>query len=542
MKAGVNGIPEVCMRRGVVVGLVVAGALLLIFLLLPVLMNADRFRPAIESQLSKSLGREVTIGNLKLSILSGTLTATDLSIGDDPSFSKSPFLSTKDLKLSIGLWEALFSHKLNISGMTMDAPQTVLIQLPSGVWNFSTMGRGAAQPASNENLSLSMKSLKINGARLSLTEGTAKPQILDNVNLQIKDFAAGSVFPFSLTAKIAGGGDLALDGKAGPIDERDAANTALTATVKITNLNLAATGAVPASSGIDGVVTLDGTAASNGQTLNFSGKLTADKLKLAPGATAARNPLSFDFALAENLKNHSGQLSRGNIAIGTVKGTLTGTWTQQGDSPVLAMVLSAPGEPVSGLEELLPALDIILPAGSALDGGTASAKLTLSGPASAMIVSGPISVRNTRLKGFDIGSKLGGIEKLAGIGSGPDTELQTLSANLRTTAAETILQDIRVVIPSLGDVSGAGIISASHALNFRMRATVRGDALVSSFAPSNVPFSIVGTSSNPQFKADVGAIAAEEIDSRLKGVKVGGVDAGQAAGGILQGLFSGKKK
>lgn len=530
------------MRRGVVVGLIVAGGLLLIFLLLPLLIDADRFRPAIESELSKSLGRQVTIGHLKLGIWSGKVTATDVSIADDPSFDKAPFLSAKEVKLSVGVWAAVFSHKLNISGMTMEAPQAVLIQSPSGVWNFSSMGRGAAQPAANGNLSLSIKSLKIEGARLSLTEGTGKPQILDGVNLQIDNFAARSVFPFSLTAKIAGGGDLALDGKAGPIDEQDAADTAVTATVKVQNLNLAASGAAPASSGIDGVATLDGTLSSNGQTLDFSGKLTADKVKLAPGATAARNPLSFDFALAENLRNHSGRLSQGNIAIGTVKGSLTGTWTQQGNSADLAMALSATGQPVSGVEALLPALDIILPSGSTLEGGTASAQLMLSGPASAVTVSGPIGVQNTRLKGFDIGSKLGGIEKLAGIQSGPNTEIRSLSANLRMTPAETFLQDIHVIIPALGEVSGAGIITAGHALNFRMQATLRGNVLVSSLAPANVPFSIVGTSSDPRFKPDVGAIAAEEIDSRLKGLKVGGVDAGQVAGGILQGLFGDKKK
>jgi AsmA protein len=534
------------MKRIVLIPLIIAAVLLLAVLALAFAVDANEFRPAIESELTKSLGREVKIGDLKLNILSGTVTAGDLSVADDPSFSRTAFLHTKALSLSIDLWRLLFSRKLNVSGMTIDTPETVLIQVPSGVWNFSSLGaKSSAQPKAssspNGNLALSMKSLKINGARLSLTQGSGKPAILDNVSIEVKDFAPGAVFPFSLSAKIAGGGDVALEGKAGPIDPVDAANTPITASLKVANLNLAASGAVPGSSGIDGVVSVDGAANSNGHTFELTGKIQAEKLKLAPRGTATRNPLTFDVALTEDLKQHSGQLSRGDAAIGSVKASLTGTWTQQGDAPVLKMILSAPGVPVSGLVELLPALDIVLPSGSTLEGGTATAQLTLSGPLSGMIVNGPVNVRNTRLKGFDLGSKMSPIEKLAGLKSGPNTEVQTLSANLRIAPEGTSLQDIHLVLPSVGELTGGGTISPSHALDFKMRATVRA-GMLSVLTPPNIPFSVEGTSSDPQFRPDVGQLASEEINRGLKGVKVGGLDAGKTADSALQGLFGAKKK
>jgi AsmA protein len=533
------------MRRVLFVLLIVAALLLLAVLALPFLINANEFRPAIESELTKSLGRDVKIGDLKLNILSGTVTASDLSVADDPSFSRTAFLHTKALSLSIDLWHLLFSRKLNVNGMAIDTPETVLIQVPTGLWNFSSLGAKSSSgpPASsaNGNLALSMKSLKINGARLSLTQGPGKPEILDNVNIEVKDFAPGAVFPFSFSAKIAGGGDVALEGKAGPIDPADASNTPFTASLKVTNLNLAASGAVPPSSGIDGVLSVDGTANSTGHTFDLTGKIKAEKLKLAPGGTAARNPLLFDVALTEDLKRHSGQMSRGDAAIGSVKASLTGTWTQEGEAPVLKMILSAPGVPISGLVDLLPALDIVLPSGSTLEGGTATAQMTLSGPASGMVISGPVSVRDTRLKGFDLGTKMSAIEKLAGLKSGPNTEVQTLSANLRIAPDGTSLQDIHLVLPSVGELTGGGTISPRHALDFKMRSTVHG-GLISALTPPNIPFSIGGTSSDPQFRPDVGQLASEEISQGLKGVKVGGVDAGKAADGVLQGLFGGKKK
>ena len=95
------------MRRPVLILLIVTLVLLLSAVALPFLIDANQFRPAIESELTRSLGRNVKIGNLKLGILSGAVTATDLSLGDDPSFSQTAFLHTKAVTLSINLWRAL---------------------------------------------------------------------------------------------------------------------------------------------------------------------------------------------------------------------------------------------------------------------------------------------------------------------------------------------------------------------------------------------------------------------------------------------------
>ncbi len=35
--------------------------------------------------------------------------------------------------LDVDLWQALFSHKLNIGSVTVDSPETILIQVPSGM-------------------------------------------------------------------------------------------------------------------------------------------------------------------------------------------------------------------------------------------------------------------------------------------------------------------------------------------------------------------------------------------------------------------------
>src|SRR5215831_3252441 len=136
-------------RIGIAAGVIV-GIVLLVIIALPFVLDANRFKPELESELGKALGRDVKVGDLKLAILSGSVSAADVTISDDPGFSKASFLQAKSLKIGVELMPLIFSHKLNVTGITIDDPEIALLQSPSGEWNFSTLGTskgGEKQPA-----------------------------------------------------------------------------------------------------------------------------------------------------------------------------------------------------------------------------------------------------------------------------------------------------------------------------------------------------------------------------------------------------------
>ena len=200
--------------------------------------------------------------------------------------------------------------------------------------------------------------------------------------------------------------------------------TPVNASLKVAQLDLAGSGMSDFAPDVAGLVSFEGTGSSDGLIMQVDGKLKAEKLKLAKKGTPATRPVEFDFAAQHDLRKHSGTLRQGDIHIGGAPAHLTGTYAEQGESVVLNLKLAGPNMPVPELETLLPALGVVLPAGSRLEGGTASVTLAMEGPADKLVTSGSLALNNTRLTGFDLPKKMAAIEKLAGIKGGPDTEIR----------------------------------------------------------------------------------------------------------------------
>lgn len=134
-------------KRYLRIGGIALAVLILALILLPFLINVNRFRPEVESQASAALGRQVTVGNLSLSIFSGSIGADNIAIADDPAFSKSAFVSAKSLKIGVELMPLIFSKQLNVTNITLNDPEITLLKAGNGKWNFSSLGGAAAKAA-----------------------------------------------------------------------------------------------------------------------------------------------------------------------------------------------------------------------------------------------------------------------------------------------------------------------------------------------------------------------------------------------------------
>jgi AsmA protein len=532
---------------------IVVAALIVIALALPFLINVNSFRPQIESNLTDALGRKVTVGNLKLSILSGSVGADDIAIADDPAFSGAPFIRAKALNVGVELMPLIFSKQLHVTELSLTEPQVTLLRAPSGRWNYSTLGGNAASkpatPASTGANSfqqnLSVGKLAIDDGRVSIaeTKAPAKAHVYDKVNIEVKNFSFASQFPFTLSAELPGGGTLKLDGTAGPIPT-DAAQTPLQAKLEVKKLDLGKSGFVDPSSGIAGVADFDGTVTSDGHQVESTGDMTANSLKLSPKGTTAKSAVKLHYATAYELQKQTGRLSQGDVSVGKAVAKLGGSYDLSGESPAISVKLNADNMPVDDLVTLLPALGVVLPSGSSLQGGTLSADLTAVGPVEKLLINGPVKLVNTKLAGFSMASKLGSILNLGGGQSGSDTSVQNFSSDVHVSPGGIQTQNINLVVPSIGTVTGSGTVSPQNALDYKMSASLSGGLggglTAVAGGKGGVPFFIQGTASDPKFVPDVKGMLGGQL-GKLGGQIPGGQNA-QGLTNAVTGLFGKKKK
>jgi AsmA protein len=528
--------------------LIVLGVLVVIIVAVPFLVNANAFRPTIQSQLQASLGRQVTIGGLSLSLLAGGVTADNIAISDDPAFSKGPFLKAKKLEVGVKLLPLIFSRSVQVTGITIDRPELSLIHASSGQWNFSSLGSGKKSSSSTGGGSFSVGKLKIANGRVTVEKPGGKPSVYEDVNLVASNISYDSPIAFTLEAKTPGGGKLKVEGSAGPINQADTALTPLAAQVAINNMDLASTGFIDPASGIAGLLDYKGSIKSNGHTARSEGQATVDKLRVVPGGSPAKQPVSLNYASNYDLKRESGVLTRGDVHTGSSTVRLSGDYDMRGASTVVHMKLNGSQLPVKDVEGLLPAVGVVLPSGASLQGGTLSLNLALDGAVDRLVTTGTVQLSNTRLAGYDLASKMKVLSALSGLkSSSADTVIETLNSNLRVAPEGIRADNLQMVIPALGSLTGSGTIAANNALNFHMVAKLAESSGMLGQVAKNIPimggrggtipFMIQGTTSQPVFLPDVAGMVKGTIANPLQQQPQQ-----NPLGNMLQGILGGKKK
>jgi len=542
-------------KKILIIVAVVFVALIVIVACIPFFIDANRFKPTLETDLSSALGRNVQIGDLSLSIWSGTVSVDNVSIADDPAFSSNPFLTAKDLKAGVALMPLIFSKQLEVLSFTIDQPQVALIRSATGVWNFSSLGSKSAksQPASSSSSSaadISVQKLTLADGKMTVDEAGGKTREYDGVNLVAENLSYTSQFPFTFSASTPGQGTIKLDGQAGPVDSTDAAMTPFHATIDVSHLDLASTGFVDPASGLGGLIDFNGQVDSDGKTIDSHGTVTARSLKLVAGSDPATVPVNVDYVTSLDRKKQTGVLKQGNLAIGKALASLTGTFDLNGAVASVQMKLEGGTMPVPDLEGMLPAVAVKLPTGASLQSGTLDTTLMITGPVDKLVIAGPLTLSNAKLAGFSLKGALGALSSFTGLGGGneADTEIQTLKADVRVDPSGQHAQNMLLVVPSIGTVTGNGDADASGNLNCKMVASLAGAGgvltSVMGGGKSGVPFTIKGTTSHPEFVPNVGGMAKGFLTGTAGTTGSSAIDTGKAAGAAasaLGGLF-GKKK
>ncbi|HSB14514.1 MAG TPA: AsmA family protein [Bryobacteraceae bacterium] len=167
-------------------------------------LNVDRFRPQIQAELQRQLGRQVALGAMGVRIFPLSIRINDVTVAEDPSFrTDRPFASAREVSVAVSLFP-LLRKEVHVQSFVLRDPVIELVQNRSGKWNFSSLGAGGG----GEGGGLSVAELRIENGRISVSElADRKPaSVYDHIGIRLADFGPGKVFRLNASAQLPGAG------------------------------------------------------------------------------------------------------------------------------------------------------------------------------------------------------------------------------------------------------------------------------------------------------------------------------------------------
>jgi len=126
----------------VLLALIVAAAAIVV----PRLVNLDRYRPEVIANIERGTGRSVAIGRLSLSVLPAiAVRADNIAVGNPPGFPEGHLLEIKraEAELDAG---ALLDRRIVVRSVDFHDPNVNLLSTSDGHWNTEAPARAIVRP------------------------------------------------------------------------------------------------------------------------------------------------------------------------------------------------------------------------------------------------------------------------------------------------------------------------------------------------------------------------------------------------------------
>jgi AsmA protein len=393
----------------IIVVLLVAAALIV-----PHLIDVNQYHSQIQSQLEKRLGRQVSLGNMGLSLFPPSFQVENTTIAEDAHFSTGrPFATADKLAVSVKFWP-LLSKQVEVKSLELVHPHIELVRNAQGVWNFATLGQEAKpkptittgpdnkQPAGQ----LTLANLFINDGQVAITD-LQKHQsraVYDHIDLNVNDFAPDQQFSMKLTANLPGAGKqaIALEGKGGPIKEADMLNTPFEGTLRLEQVSTSAAQKFLDSQSLNGI---DAVLTGEAHVSNSRGKLASNGTIRVENARIHNvnigYPIALDYDVADDLTNDVIQIHKGSLKLGATPITMAGTLNAKASPMQIDLKLTAANASIAEAARLASAFGVAFGQGVDVK-GQVNADIQARGTTAKPILNGQLSARNLDISGKDI--------------------------------------------------------------------------------------------------------------------------------------------
>src|SRR3954471_8424394 len=119
--------------------------LILLAIFVPPFVSLNRLKGRLGSALSNSIGRQVSIGQIRLRLLPRPgFDLSDVSIQDDPAFSAEPMLHAGTVTATLR-FSSLWRGRIEIASLSFQEPSMNLVRNAQGQWNVAALLKRAQQ-------------------------------------------------------------------------------------------------------------------------------------------------------------------------------------------------------------------------------------------------------------------------------------------------------------------------------------------------------------------------------------------------------------
>jgi AsmA protein len=411
---------KIAILIGVVVLLIILAAVAFV-----ATINPNDYRGTIQARLEQQLDRKVGLGNMDLGLFPLRFRVANLSISDDPRFNGShPFIQTQQLSVSVKLLP-LLSKSVQIDSLALQRPSVELIKNAQGVWNFATLGTGAAgepppghtgtakappgtapSSSSSEQQQLSLGELAIEDGQVAITDLQKRKTrtVYDHINVRLKEFALGAPFNIEASVHLPGPGNqqVNLQGKGGPFSRVNPAATPFKGTLDLKGVEIAGLQQFlrsPALADTDGVLSGHTTIDSQRGELSAHGQMLVEKPRLH--GIEIGYPVSADYDLNDDLTHDLLRINKGAIKLGPTPVLVSGTVDSKPTPALLDINLQAHDVSITEAAHLAAAAGMAFSPGTTVN-GRINANIQARGAANKPTLTGTFAGRDIQISGKNI--------------------------------------------------------------------------------------------------------------------------------------------
>ena len=208
--------------------------IILILLVLPFFVDAEKYKPLLENKVTEMTGRPFSVGgDVKFSFFPFVgVSFSDLHLGNPPGFEATDFISINSFEVRVKLLP-LLSRDVQVKRFVVKEPQIVLIKSKQGRgnWEFTTQKSGkspqepAQKPTSEKPLEgLPIRSLTVGDFSVSkgsiawIDKATGTRKTIDQLDLVLADLSFDRPIGLTLSARMDDK-PVAVNGTVGPIGQ-----------------------------------------------------------------------------------------------------------------------------------------------------------------------------------------------------------------------------------------------------------------------------------------------------------------------------------